>query len=723
MYRLNPLINIVRYNGNKLSVFSNASRSRRFLDSRRFLSNYVHIAFKNNGIQSNVEHRLRPSRLLIFYSDTKTIGSRFNGHSSDYSSLLLPSTTLHLNRNLYRFFSSKLDKIPVQKHGISKIFKLLWPTDNASKRKILVSMVFLVSAKLSLISVPLFLSQLISAVLKPPHDPFGLVPKLEVLGMDSPEFLLPFAYLFGYFLSRVSTSLFNELRNSVFSAVTERSARINASNMFMNIHNLDIDFLIQSKSGEVSAVFSRGIKAISQILRITVFQVVPVILEFSLVTGLLCYKVGPSIAAISAATVCLYLLFTTLVTKRRMVIRKDMADADRKASGLFLDSITNAEAVRYYNSQMTELQRYAKHQKEYEKNAVDVQKSLAFLNFGQQLIFNSGLFVSLLLTLKSAISGATEINNFIIVNTLLFQIGVPLNMIGTMYREVKLSFVDLQKFLDLVSIAPKVHELQDAKDLVIDHGAIEFRNVSYSYPSSDSEPHMILDDFSLLVRPGKTVAIVGDSGSGKSTISKLLFRFYDPTSGTILIDGQDIKNVTLRSLRDSLGIVPQDVVLFNESIKFNISYGKPGATFDEIMEAARLAGIHDTIMSFPEGYDTMVGERGMKLSGGEKQRIGIARCFLKDPQILIFDEATSSLDFKAESQIIQTFKEMGTTKSTIMIAHRLSSMLIADEIVVFRGGRVVEMGSPSELFRNKKGYFRQVVNSINLRSRTEDLSL
>ncbi|UKJ90420.2 ABC transporter [Theileria orientalis] len=723
MYRINPLTNILQYNGNKLSIFLNSSTSRRVFDSRRFLSDYVHIPLKNNGIQNNLGNQPRSSRLLIFHTDTKTIESLFSGHTHDYSSLLLPSTTLHLNRNLCRFFSSKLDKIPVQKHRFSKIFKLLWPTDNASKRKILVSMVFLVSAKMSLISVPLFLSQLISAVLKPPHDTFGLVPKLEMLGIDSPGFLLPFAYLFGYFLSRVSTSLFNELRNSVFSAVTERSARINASNMFMNIHNLDIDFLIQSKSGEVSAVFSRGIKAISQILRITVFQVVPVILEFSLVTALLCYKVGPSIAAISGVTVCLYLLFTTLVTKRRMVLRKDMADADRKASGLFLDSITNAEAVRYYNSQMNELQRFTKHQKDYEKNAVDVQKSLAFLNFGQQLIFNTGLFVSLLLTLSSAINGNTEINNFIIVNTLLFQIGVPLNMIGTMYREVKLSFVDLQKFLDLVSIAPKVHELPDAKDLVIDHGKIEFRNVSHSYPSSDSEPHMILDDFSLVVTPGKTVAIVGDSGSGKSTISKLLFRFYDPTSGTILIDNQDIKTVTLKSLRDALGIVPQEVVLFNESIKFNISYGKPGSSFDEIMDAARLAGIHDTIMSFPEGYDTVVGERGMKLSGGEKQRIGIARCFLKDPQILIFDEATSSLDFKAESQIIQTFKEMSTTKSTIMIAHRLSSMLIADEIVVFRGGRVVEMGSPSELFRNKKGYFRQVVNSINLRSRTEGVSL
>ncbi|EAN32743.1 ABC transporter family protein [Theileria parva strain Muguga] len=719
MYFPDKLYKCIKTYDNRLSIVFTNFYCGNLHYSGRFYHRNVKFIIKTDFKLHNYHTLNKTNGNSFIQNDFKTFGPQFKGLKPDYTSLLLPSTTLHLNRNLCRFFSSNLDKLPTRKYGISKIMKLLWPTDTRSKVRILFSMVFLLSAKLSLISVPLFLSSLINSIVKAPTDSFGIIPKLQMVGVSFPEMFIPYVYLFGFVFSKISSSLFNELRNSLFSTVTERSARENASKMFMNIHNLDVDFLIQSKSGEVSAVFSRGIRAISQILRITVFQVVPVILEFSLVTALLCYKVGPMIATITSLTVVLYLLFTTFVTKRRMIIRKEMADADRKASGLFLDSITNAEAVRYYNAQIKELERYSNQQMDYEKHSVDVQKSLAFLNFGQQFIFNCGLFLSLFLTLGDITKGLAQFDNFIIVNTLLFQIGVPLNMIGTMYREVKLSFIDLQKFLDLVGVKPKVYELPDAKDLALSQGKIEFKNVNYFYPSTETDPHIILDDFSLTIPPGKTVAIVGDSGSGKSTIFKLLFRFYDPNSGSILIDDQDIKNVTLKSLRNTLGIVPQDVVLFNESIAFNISYGKPDASLDDVMRAAKLAGIHDTIMSFPDGYDTIVGERGMMLSGGEKQRIGIARCFLKDPQILLFDEATSSLDFKAESQIIKTFKEMGSNKTTVMIAHRLSSMLIADEIVVFHKGKIVEMGTPVELW-NKTGYFRQIVNSFNLKSKTDD---
>ncbi|AFZ79347.1 ABC transporter, ATP-binding protein family member protein [Theileria equi strain WA] len=661
----------------------------------------------------------RHVRTLI--SNETPFSTSISSNTRNYVFLSLHPGSSSINRSLRRAFSSNSDKDLTKKKNFEKVIELLWPSDSESKRRILISMLFLISSKLSVIGIPLFLSALINSVCNKPSDNLSALNASWLEGLVSSELLLPQLYLSGYILSRISSSLFSELRNALFSTVTEKTGRVNASKMFMKIHCLDIDFLLESKSGEISAIFSRGIKAISQILRIIVFQVVPTTLEFTLVTALLCYKVGPVVATVTALTMILYILFTALVTKKRMVIRKNMVSADQKASGLFVDSITNAEAVRYYNSEMRELSRYAAQQADYETHAVNVQKSLAALNFGQQFIFNTGLFLSLWLTLSRIVSGSADFGSLVLVNTLLFQLAIPLNMIGTMYREIKLSFIDIQKFLELLSIQPRVYDMPGAADLVVKDGKIEFRNVDYYYPTSNNaaDCHKILDDFCFTAHPGKTVAIVGNSGSGKSTICKMLFRFYDPTAGSIFIDGQDIKTCTLKSLRSSLGIVPQEVVLFNDSIAFNIMYGKFDATVEEVESAAKLAGIHDTIMGFADGYDTIVGERGMKLSGGEKQRIGIARCLLKDPKILVFDEATSSLDFYTESKIIRTFKQLSADKTTIIIAHRLSSMLFADEIVIFSNGKIVEKGSPMELMQSKSGYLRNVIDSQNLRQKSE----
>eukprot|EP00371_Babesia_bovis_P002974 XP_001611621.1 ABC transporter family protein [Babesia bovis T2Bo] len=465
-----------------------------------------------------------------------------------------------------------------------------------------------------------------------------------------------------------------------------------------------------SKSGEISTIFTRGIKAISQVLRILVFQIVPTMLEFTMVTALLCYKLGFVIASLTASTMFVYVFFTAMVTRRRMVLRRFMVSAEQKAAGVFTDCITNAEAVRYYNAENRELNRYASQQFDYETNAVKVHQSLAMLNFGQNAIFNAGLFTSMWLTLKGIAEGTGQFGDLILVNTLLFQLAIPLNLIGTMYRETKTSMVDLQKFLELLKQEPKVHDNPDAKELIINAGKIEFKNVCHAYEQAVGATK-ILHNFSLTLEQGKTVAIVGDSGSGKSTIAKMLFRLYDPSEGQILIDGQDIKNVTLSSLRNSIGIVPQDVVLFNESIEYNIKYGRPEATMEDVIGAAKLAGMHDTILNLPDGYNTIVGERGMKLSGGEKQRIGIARCILKNPKILVFDEATSSLDSMTEHKVLTAFRKLSANRTTIVIAHRLSSILEADEIAVFRDGKIVEKGETQKIMEDPNGYLQQIIRS------------
>ncbi|KAK2196710.1 bifunctional ABC transporter-like [Babesia duncani] len=593
-----------------------------------------------------------------------------------------------------------------------RLFDLLWPKDVDMKQRIAMSMLFLLLSKIFIIGIPVCMSALVDSMSGAVNSGNDILTSSGLAGLLSLENMLPQAYLLGYVLSRLCASALSEVRNAIFSTVMERTSRLNGSNMFLKIHSLDIDYLISSKSGEIASIFTRGTRAISQMLRVLVFQIVPTVLEFGMVTGLLCYKVGPAVASVTALTMILYVGFTAMVSKKRITIRQKMVAAEQRASGVFIDCITNSEAVRYYNSEHRELNRYTCEQRSYEKHAVDVQKTLAFLNFGQHFIFNGGLFTSLLLTLNKVQMGIANFGDLILVNTLLFQLAMPLNMIGTMYRETRMSLVDLQSFLALMREQPRVQNLPGATELVLKAGKIEFCDIKHAYPQSNGTKSVnVLENFSLTVEGGKTIAIVGYSGSGKSTISKLLFRLYDPSEGKILIDGQDIKNCTLESLRNCMGIVPQDVLLFNESVAYNIRYGNPDATLDQIVDAARLAGIHKTIVSTPQGYDTLVGERGIKFSGGEKQRIGIARCLLKNPRILLLDEATSSLDTMTENTILKTLKKLSANRTTIIIAHRLSSILNADNVAVFSNGKIIEQGPPRRLMQENSGYLKQVLDS------------
>ncbi|ORM40058.1 putative ABC transporter [Babesia sp. Xinjiang] len=587
---------------------------------------------------------------------------------------------------------------------------LLWPTDRMLKKRIAISTAFLILSKISTVAIPMCMSAMIDVMAGTSMTNLDLISNVGLGGLATTQFGLAHVYLVAYCAARISSSFFTETRNAIFSTVMERTGMLNASKMFMKIHCLDIDLLLMTKSGEISNVFTRGIKAISQVLRILVFQIAPTILEFTMVTALLCYKLGPAIASLTAGTMGVYVLFTALVTQKRMILRKLMVSAEQKAAGVFTDCITNAEAVRYYNAENRELGRYATLQCDYAANAVKVQQSLAMLNFGQNAIFNTGLFLSMWLTLNEIAEGTAQFGDLVLVNTLLFQLAIPLNLIGTMYRETKTSMVDLQKFLDLMKQEPKVHDMPDAKELIVKAGKIEFKNVCHAYENAVGATN-ILENFSLTLEQGKTVAIVGDSGTGKTTIAKLLFRLYDPSQGQILIDGQDIKHVTLSSLRNAIGIVPQDVVLFNESIAYNIKYGRPDATMEEVIAAAKLAGMHETIQHLKDGYDTVVGERGMKLSGGEKQRIGIARCFLKNTKILVFDEATSSLDSMTEHKVLAAFRKLSANRTTIVIAHRLSSILEADEIAVFCDGKIVQKGPADLLMKDPNGYLQQIIRS------------
>ncbi|GBE59138.1 ABC transporter [Babesia ovata] len=632
--------------------------------------------------------------------------SRGAAQGSESAALLSAKRSHTSGPNIER--SDEIKRIKAGK--VLTLRDLLWPRDHMLKKRIAISMVCLVLSKLSTIVIPLCMSAMIDAMAANPAANAGMLAYLGLGGLVTTPFGIAQAYLVAYCLARVSSAFFTETRNAVFSTVMERTGMLNASKMFMKIHCLDIDFLIAAKSGEISNVFTRGIKAISQVLRILVFQIVPTVLEFAMVTALLCYKLGPAIASLTVGTMIVYVLFTALVTQKRMVLRKQMVNAEQCAAGVFTDSITNAEAVRYYNAENRELQRYASQQSDYENNAVRVQQSLALLNFGQNAIFNTGLFFSMWLTLKGIAEGTAHFGGLILVNTLLFQLAIPLNLIGTMYRETKTSMVDLQKFLNLMKHEPKVHDKPGAKDLVIKAGKIEFKNVCHAYESNVGALK-ILEDFSLTVEQGKTVAIVGNSGTGKTTIAKMLFRFYEPSAGQILIDGQDIRDVTLGSLRNAIGIVPQDVVLFNETIEYNIRYGNPDASMEDVIAAAKRAGIDETIQHLPLGYDTVVGERGMKLSGGEKQRIGIARCFLKNPSILVFDEATSSLDAMTEHKILSAFRNLSADRTTIVIAHRLSSIVEADEIAVFCDGKIIEKGETEQLMNNPGGYLQQIIRS------------
>ena len=496
-----------------------------------------------------------------------------------------------------------------------------------------------------------------------------------------------------YGVMRILSVGFSQLRDVIFAQVGQRALRQLALETFRHMHRLSLRYHITRKTGGLSRVMERGVKGVEFLLRFMLFSIGPLILKLLIVAGIFYLEFGFIYMAIVLITIVLYIWFTFSVTEWRVKVRKEMNDKDTDANQKAIDSLLNFETVKYFGAEEREALRYDESMRGYEAAALKTSYSLAFLNFGQTLLITGGLITVMILAAMAVQRGELSVGDFVMANAYMIQITMPLGFLGTVYREIRQALVDMGEMFDLLGQPQEVIDVANAKDLNIKGGQIEFDNVTFGY---DPE-RTILSKLSLKIKKGETVAIVGPSGSGKSTIGRLLFRFYDVNSGSLKIDGQDIRNVTQASVHNSIGIVPQDTVLFNDTIGYNIAYGRDGASEDEIIAAAKSAKIHDFIISLTDGYNTTVGERGLKLSGGEKQRVGIARTLLKNPPILVLDEATSALDTETERNIQDSLRGLGSGRSVITIAHRLSTVVDADQIIVLEQGCIVEKGTHDEL--------------------------
>ena len=554
------------------------------------------------------------------------------------------------------------------------------------KGRTALALALLVLAKLANVAVPLVLKEIIDAMNKP--DAMLVVPVFLVVG---------------YGLLRLFSTLFGELRDAVFAKVTQRAIRRVALKVFDHLHSLSLRFHLERQTGGVSRDIERGTKGISFLLNFMLFNILPTLLEIGLVAAILFGKYSPWFAVITLVTLVVYIVFTLFFTEWRMVFRRTMNDMDSKANTRAIDSLLNYETVKYFGNERYEAQRYDEHMGKWEIAAVRNLNSLAVLNAGQSIIIAIGVTALMLLAADGVAKGSMTLGDLVLVNVFMLQLYMPLHFLGFVYREIKNSLADMEKMFRLLDEHREIEDAPDAVPLRQDKAAVRFDQVGFAY---DPE-RQILSDVSFDIPPGHIVAVVGASGAGKSTLSRLLFRFYDVGAGRILIDGQDIRKVTQASLRAGIGIVPQDTVLFNDSIYYNIAYGRPDATREEVLQAARSAHIHAFIESLPQGYDTKVGERGLKLSGGEKQRVAIARAILKNPAILIFDEATSALDSKSEKAIQDELRVVARNRTTLVIAHRLSTIVDAQQILVMDKGRIVERGTHRELLA-RQGMYAQM---------------
>ena len=496
-----------------------------------------------------------------------------------------------------------------------------------------------------------------------------------------------------YGVMRILSVGFSQLRDVIFARVGQRALRQLALETFRHMHRLSLRYHITRKTGGLSRVMERGVKGVEFLLRFMLFSIGPLILKLLIVAGIFYLEFGFAYMAIVLVTIVLYIWFTFSVTEWRVKVRKEMNDKDTDANQKAIDSLLNFETVKYFGAEEREALRYDESMRGYEAAALKTSYSLAFLNFGQTLLITSGLIAVMIMAAMGVQRGEFSVGDFVMANAYMIQITMPLGFLGTVYREIRQALVDMGEMFDLLGQPEEVTDTKNASDLIIKGGQIEFDNISFGY----DQERAILSNLSLTINKGETVAIVGPSGSGKSTIGRLIFRFYDVNNGSIRIDGQDIRDVTQASVHNSIGIVPQDTVLFNDTIGYNIAYGREDASNDDIVAAAKSAKIHDFIISLTDGYNTTVGERGLKLSGGEKQRVGIARTLLKNPPILVLDEATSALDTETERNIQESLRGLGSGRSVITIAHRLSTVVDADQIFVLEKGVIVEKGTHDEL--------------------------
>ncbi|XP_064405109.1 iron-sulfur clusters transporter ABCB7, mitochondrial-like isoform X2 [Halichondria panicea] len=580
---------------------------------------------------------------------------------------------------------------------IKEMLRHIWPREQPSlKARVVIALGLLVGAKLANVQVPFFFKYAV--------DYFNNLPSLST--PEGTIITMGTALLLGYGAARLSSSFFNELRNAVFAKVAQSSIRRVAKSTFLHLHSLDLSYHLSKQTGAMSRAVDRGTRGINFILSALVFNIFPTALEVSMVSGILAYKFGPSYAALAVGTITLYGALTLWITQWRTKFRVDMNKADNEAGSKSIDSLINFETVKYFNNEHYEAEVYDKILSKYQSASLKTTTSLSLLSFTQSAVFSVALTAVMIMASQGITQGTMTVGDLVMVNGLLFQLSIPLNFLGSVYRDIRQALVDMQNMFNLLSLHPGIEDKPGAPAIHCcpETSTVTFENVYFGY---DKE-RTILNGLSFRVPAGKKVAIVGGSGSGKSTIVRLLYRFYDPMEGRVLIGDQDIKDLSLTSVRKTIGVVPQDSVLFHNSIYYNVAYGRLNASRDEVMDTIKLADLQTAIEHMPNKYETQVGERGLKLSGGEKQRVAIARAVLKGSPILVYDEATSSLDSITEQNILSAMQEIIRGKTSIFIAHRLSTVVDADEIFVLGEGKVIEHGSHSELISSPSSLYSEL---------------